>query len=73
MHYETHKFLCQLCPAEFESNNSYHNHIAKHPDLAFIVVQYVLNHFKNEMIYLDMLLHNIMKIYQIKKVVQIVN
>ncbi|CAF1413781.1 unnamed protein product [Adineta steineri] len=34
MHYETHKFLCQLCPAEFESNNSYHNHIAKHSDLA---------------------------------------
>jgi hypothetical protein len=34
MLYETHKFLCQLCPAEFESNNSYHNHIAKHSDLA---------------------------------------
>ncbi|CAF0810390.1 unnamed protein product [Rotaria sordida] len=34
MHNETHKFLCQLCPAEFESNNSYHNHIAKHSDLA---------------------------------------
>ncbi|CAF1132149.1 unnamed protein product [Adineta ricciae] len=34
MHYETHKFLCQLCPAEFESNNSYHNHVAKHSDLA---------------------------------------
>jgi hypothetical protein len=32
--YETHKFLCQLCPAEFESNNSYHNHIAKHSDIA---------------------------------------
>ena len=32
--YETHKFLCQLCPAEFESNNSYHNHVAQHSDLA---------------------------------------
>lgn len=33
MNYETHKFICQLCPAEFDSNNSYHNHMAKHSDL----------------------------------------
>lgn len=32
VNYETHKFICQLCPAEFDSNNSYHNHIAKHVD-----------------------------------------
>ncbi|UJR12751.1 hypothetical protein I4U23_016925 [Adineta vaga] len=31
--YETHKFLCQLCSIEFESKNSYHNHLAKHSDL----------------------------------------
>lgn len=34
MRNDIHKFICQLCPAEFDSNNSYHNHIAKHPDLA---------------------------------------
>ncbi|CAF1338979.1 unnamed protein product [Rotaria sordida] len=34
MQYETHTFLCQLCPAEFESSNSYHNHLAKHSNLA---------------------------------------
>lgn len=34
MQFETHQFLCQLCSAEFESSNAYHNHLAKHPDLA---------------------------------------
>lgn len=34
MQHEIHKFFCQLCPAEFESSNSYHNHLAKHSDLA---------------------------------------
>jgi rubredoxin len=30
---EKHQFLCPLCSATFESNNSYHNHIAQHPEM----------------------------------------
>jgi KRAB domain-containing zinc finger protein len=31
--FETHTFDCQLCPAVFDSNNSYHNHIAQHGEI----------------------------------------
>ncbi|CAF1040762.1 unnamed protein product [Adineta ricciae] len=34
LYYEKHQFFCQLCPAEFETSNSYHNHLAEHSDLA---------------------------------------
>lgn len=33
MNYEKHTFFCQLCSAEFESSNAYHNHLAKHTKL----------------------------------------
>jgi len=34
MKYEKHQLFCEICSIEFESSNSYHNHLARHGQLA---------------------------------------